>query len=542
MGQRTVVIGLDGFTFSVVDRLVATGKMPVFARLMREGVRAPLRSTIMPNSFPGWTSCATGCNEGKHGIFMPLVRRADNFSMKAMDSTDVRVKTVWEVLSDRGRRCVVINDPCSYPPHPIDKGCVVSGMTTPDTATDWTHPSDLRDELLARVPRYVVDVNLYGKSRAQILDELTASADERLEAALYLLGSREWDLFWVTFTESDRVQHRFWADQQPDHPHHNPEFPGAVDSIYRQLDRAVGAIVDALPSDTRIFVVSDHGFGPFYCHFNTTGWLLDNGYMAQTSARAGVKRALAKLGLLDDATAAYRRFRQMVETSAKHGVAKMREQAAAANSGPVYANVDWSRTTAYATLDGGIRVNLRGREPQGIVEREDAPALVEEISEQLAALVFPNGEPIFEAVLRADEVFDGPFAGRGPDIVIPVRWGAYRGPVAGHKYLSDRHRNSGEHDRYGVFVAVGTNIQRGVELEGASLVDIAPTVLYSLGEAPTDEMDGRVLVEAFEPSTRPTREVETAGSSAKERPEGEGLSSDEEALLEERLRGLGYIE
>ena len=76
MSERTLVIGLDGFTFSVVDRLVAAGRMPAIERLMREGVRAPLESTVMPNSFPGWTSCTTGCNEGKHGIFMPLVRRA----------------------------------------------------------------------------------------------------------------------------------------------------------------------------------------------------------------------------------------------------------------------------------------------------------------------------------------------------------------------------------------------------------------------------------------------------------------------------------
>jgi predicted AlkP superfamily phosphohydrolase/phosphomutase len=542
MGQRTVVIGLDGFTFSIVDRLVSRGEMPVFERLMREGVRAPLRSTIMPNSFPGWTSCATGCNEGKHGIFMPLVRRADNFSMKAMDSTDVRVKTVWEILSDRGRRCVVINDPCSYPPHPVDNGVIVSGMTTPDTATDWTHPREVRDELLARVPHYVVDVNLYGKSRAQILDELTSSASARLEAALYLMESRQWDLFWITFTESDRVQHRFWADQQPDHPHYEPEFPDAVDGVYRQLDGAVGALVEALPPDTRVFVVSDHGFGPFYCHFNTTGWLLDNGYTVQTSGRAGVKRALARLGLLDDATAAYRRFRRMIEPSAKHGVDKMREQEVAANTGPVYASVDWSRTTAYATLDGGIRVNMRGREPQGIVDQRDAPALVAELKKELATLEFPNGEAIFEAVLGADEAFDGPFAERGPDIILPVRWGAYRGSVTDHKYLNDRHRNSGEHDRFGVFVAWGPDIRRGAECSRASLVDIAPTVLYSLGESPTVEMDGRVLVEVFEPSPHATREVETTGSSAKDRPDGEGLSSDEEALLEERLRGLGYIE
>jgi predicted AlkP superfamily phosphohydrolase/phosphomutase len=348
----------------------------------------------------------------------------------------------------------------------------------------------------------------------------------------------------VTFTESDRVQHRFWADQQTDHPHYNPEFPSAVDDIYRALDAAVGQIVEAAPEGSRIFLVSDHGFGPFYCLFNTTGWLIDNGYTVQTAGRAGIKRALARVGLLEDATAAYRRFRRLVEPAAKHGVRKMREEAEAGNAGPVYGAVDWSRTTAYATLDGGVRVNIRGREPHGIVAPSDAPALAREIRAKLAALAFPNGERIFEAVLLAEEIFDGPYADRGPDIVLPVRWSAYSGPVAGHPYLSDRHRNSGEHGTHGVFVAYGPGIRRGTELEEVRLMDVSPTVLFSLGEPPTPEMDGRTILEAFETPFCEGRAVGVAGSSIADRSGSDGLTEDEdeEALVDERLRGLGYIE
>lgn len=542
MRDRALVIGLDGFTFSVVDRLVARGEMPALERLMREGVRSPLRSTVMPNSFPGWTSCATGCNEGKHGIFMPLVRRADNFSMKAMDSTDVRVKTVWELLAERSRKVVAINDPCSYPPQRID-GCVVAGMTTPDSAVSWTHPESLKEELLAEVPDYVVDVNLFGKTRDAILSELMASLESRLDAALYLMGARDWDLFWVTFTESDRVQHRFWSDQQPDHPWHEPEFPTAVDDVYRRLDRAVGRLVESAPSGTRVFIVSDHGFAPFYCMFDTTGWLIDRGYTVQRAAKAGLKRALARVGLLDTAAIAYRRFRRAVESEARHGVDRMRESADEANTGRVYVDVDWSRTRAYATLDGGIRVNMRGREPHGIVDPSEAPAIAAEIRAELSAMRYPNGEPIFEEVLLAAEAFHGPVADRGPDVVMPPRSDAYSGPVAGHKYLVDRHRNSGEHARYGVFVAWGPGVESGAAVRDPALVDIAPTVLFSLGEAPTPEMDGRPLAEIFSNAVRSSAPTGVAGSSARDSTLVEpGLSEDEEALVEERLRGLGYIE
>lgn len=542
MRERAVVIGLDGFTFSIVDRLVARGDMPVFARLMAEGVRAPLLSTVMPNSFPGWTSCATGCNEGKHGIFMPLVRRSDNFSMKAMDSTDIRMKTVWEVLGERGRKAVVINDPCSYPPQRID-GWVVSGMTTPSHSNDWTHPEALKAELLDAVPDYVVDVNLFGKPRADMLAELKRSAGERLSAALFLMESRDWDLFWVTFTESDRVQHRFWADSQPDHPHHEPEFPTAVDDMYRQLDAAVGALVDAMPSDARLFIASDHGFEPFYCMFDVTGWLIDHGYTAQRAAKAGIKRALASVGLLDEAAAVYRKLKNALEGEARYGAERMRDQADEANTGKAYLDVDWAATRAYATLDGGIRINLRGREPHGIVDPEHARSIASEIREKLLAERFPNGEPVFDTVAFADDVFSGPVSDRGPDLVIPVRTNAYKGSVKGHRHLTDRHRNSGEHARHGVFVAWGPGIVAGVDLGEPRLIDVAPTVLFSLGEAPTVEMDGRIILEIFDEATRVQHPRQPRGSSAKDASHFDaGLTADEEALVEERLRGLGYIE
>lgn len=542
MSERALVIGLDGFTFSVVDRLVADGRMPVIERLMREGVRAPLESTVMPNSFPGWTSCTTGCNEGQHGIFMPLVRRADNFSMKAMDATDVRRKTVWEILSDRGRQSLVVNDPCSYPPQRID-GWVVSGMTTPDASVAWTQPPDLKESLLAEVPDYIIDVNLFGQTRAAILDELFESVDARMRAAMWLLESKDWELAWITFTESDRVQHRFWADQQPDHPRYEPEFPTAVDEMYVKLDGAVGRLVDAVPAGTHVFLVSDHGFAPFYCAFDVTGWLIANGYTVQRAAKAGIKKALASVGLLDEAVAAYRRFRRVVEQEARHGVDRMRDVEDEAATGKSYVDVDWGQTKAYATLDGGIRVNVRGREPHGIVDRADADRLAAEIREQLAAEKFPNGEPVFESVMLAGECFAGPYADRGPDVVIPPRTDAYSGPVTGHRFLVDQHRNSGEHARYGVFVAWGPGIEPGGTVSSARLIDVAPTVLSSMGEPPTVEMDGRVLAEVFDSAFRSTHDFAPRGSSAKDDAGAdEGLSEDEEALVEERLRGLGYIE
>src|ERR1041385_1965347 len=110
MSLKAAVIGLDGATFEIIDELIGRGRLPHLARLMQEGSTGYLRSSITPNSFPGWTSAATGTSEGRHGIFMPLIRREDNFTLKAMSTLDIKAKSIWELLSERGRRVGGINE------------------------------------------------------------------------------------------------------------------------------------------------------------------------------------------------------------------------------------------------------------------------------------------------------------------------------------------------------------------------------------------------------------------------------------------------
>src|SRR5437870_5050228 len=162
--MKATVIGLDGATFEIIDLLIERGRLPHLARLIEEGTAGPLRSSITPNSFPGWTSASTGTSEGRHGIFMPLVRREDNFSLKAMSTLDIKAKTVWELLSERGRRVGVINDPCSYPPIAVN-GFLVCGMLWPGGDHPYTYPNSLAQEIEQVVPGYIVDVNLHGKEK-----------------------------------------------------------------------------------------------------------------------------------------------------------------------------------------------------------------------------------------------------------------------------------------------------------------------------------------------------------------------------------------
>ncbi|MCS6884257.1 MAG: alkaline phosphatase family protein [Acidobacteriota bacterium] len=537
--MKAIVIGLDGATLEVIKQLIEQDKMPVFAKLMQEGAHGLLRSSITPNSFPGWTSASTGTSEGRHGIFTPLVRREDNFLLKAMNSSDIRTKTLWELLSERGRRVCVINDPCSYPPIAVN-GLLVCGMLWPGGDAKYTYPESLALEL-ARMG-YIVDVNLNGKGNEQIAAELMHSIDRRLEAVLKLSQQDDWDLVWAVFTESDRAQHRLWAAWDDKHPNHSAQpstLRNAIPEIYSKLDAAVGAIISIADKDTAVFIVSDHGFGPFYASFDVHAWLLAEGYLVEKGHKAKLKSLLRKAGILEEAIAAYRKLRRPFENRIEYGTKKLNSQAAFTET---YLNqVDWQRTVAYYTLDGGIRLNLRGREPHGWIEEHRAAELKEEIRAKLLAQRYPNGTAIFRYVLTQEEAYDGPYSRYAPDLILSADHAGYNGPLKGNPFLRPCNHNSGEHTPYGILFAYGAKIRCNTVVEGAKLIDIAPTVLYYLDEPLTMEMDGRVLTELFTPEFNRSRQIKRTGSSYRNASEASTATTFEDDSVAEKLRSLGYI-
>lgn len=537
--KRAIVIGLDGATFEVIDLMVSRGGLPHLARLMREGVRGRLRSSITPNSFPGWTSASTGTSEGRHGIFMPLIRREDNFRLKAMSTLDIRTKTIWELLSERDRRVCVINDPCSYPAVAVN-GLLVCGMLWPGGDAPYTYPQELAKDLVG----YVVDVNLHGKEKEQIAEELMRSIDLRLEAALKLMQRESWDLFWIVFTESDRAQHRLWAAWDSSHPEHTrqPEsLRHAIPDLYTRLDEAVGAIVAAADPDTSVFIVSDHGFGPFYASYDIPGWLLSEGYLVEKGEKARLKSALQKIGILDEVASVYRAVKRPFEKEIGYGAEKLKSQEATTDD--YFSRLDWRRTRAYYTLDGGIRINLKGREPEGWVEPEQAAQLKQEIRSRLIAQRYPNGQPVFRYILTQEEAFDGPYSKYAPDLILSINYDGYNGSLKGERFLTPSNHNTGEHTPYGILIAWGANIRRGVTIEGAHLKDITPTVLYQMNEPLTEEMDGRVLTELFTPEFVAGRSIRRAGSSYRDPLEASGSQEMfEDETVADKLRSLGYIQ
>ncbi|MEW5947770.1 MAG: alkaline phosphatase family protein, partial [bacterium] len=427
----------------------------------------------------------------------------------------------------------------------------VSGIPAPADFHDTFQPPELKDELLSAVPDYNVDVAPNPWKKSLTWESCVNCLEARRKAAAYLLRKFSPDLFIVVFTILDRVQHLFWEDTDPSHPMHPRKkesgFAHAIPHTYELLDRAVGELLSIAGNGVRAFIVSDHGFTPYKRRFNLNLWLRRNGYLHYRRSLSGA--ALNALrGALSRAriTVLVRRLFPMTETRAE----VFRSAAAALL-------IDWKKTTVYATPDMRIRVNLRGREPEGVVSPgAEYARIVDELVGKLKDAVIPDtGERVFRDVLKREQVVSSAHAADAPDVFAftsdpSLLARSFHGSARIVENIAFPEA-PGTHDHDGVFIAAGPGIARGVETAPRPIHDAAPTILYSLNAPIPENMDGKPMAEIFDPgfleanppaSGPPFEKPAPAAERAAGKPEEPPLTPDEERELERRLRGLGYID
>ena len=533
--MKTVIIGLDGATFDIIRPLCDAGRLPVLSRLMREGSSAPLLSTILPNSFPGWASCTTGTSEGMHGVFSPFIKKPGSYGVRAMSGRDIMTRPIWDIIGEQGGRSLLVNIPITYPPEPLN-GVMITGMLTPGLGSDFTFPQTLKEEMLAAIPAYVIEPSRNPDKHTRAED--FRHANDMHELAVHFLMDRgDWDFLMVVFSVLDRAQHDFWADMDPRHPRHNPhgppEFRGFIHEIYERLDAAIGRLIDKLPAQTRVFVVSDHGFCPELTEIRVNECLAAAGLLSFKSGRRGRSSVRSFKEKIGRRLGLSRTNGNVLDRKVQYGSAYLDE-------------IDWARTRAYFAQDKGVWINLAGVEAEGIVPESDLDQCVGDVRDALAALKSPDdGLPVFESVLRREEALSGRYIDRLPDLLmIPRRdeFVCHERPSYGEVFV-DADTSSGTHSRYGIFIAWGSGIKAGADFtEPPNLRDVGPAALYSLQCPLTEDMDGRALEEIFTEATAPARRGSSYRQPLDEAAAGRVYSGDEEAALKERLRALGYIE
>ena len=536
---RLLVLGLDGATFDLMLPWAEQGRLPTFAKLLEGGTAAELRSVPNMNTAPAWTTFMTGKNPGKHGIFWFAEEGDRPGTVRFVNGSDRHGDTIWKLLSAAGKRVASVNVPLTFPAEAVN-GTQLCGFDAPSTASaGFSHPPEAIRELEAQEGAYVLHAAVSHHAHAgrpgKVVEAALEAEETRVRAALRVLDSEPWDVFMYMVKSTDQVAHHAWMY---DTDHQQWMLP-----VYEYADQVMARFLERVGPDCGVVIMSDHGMGwrqPAVEFLNEV--LSQLGFVKRVQSRKGTTWRLHRLA---------RRL-----GARTRGWLKRRLPGAYARFGYQvrFGGLDWSATRAYCDDSRScVWVNLRGRNPNGIVDPDDYERLVEDLREVLLALTDPEtGEKVVASVWRPHEIYSGPFTDRAPDLQIdwcydkPVTGLAYDGRLGTAKSARAAkgfmHKLTGAHRRHGVLVTYGPQFKAGAVLDDVGLEDVAPTILHLAGVAVPDDMDGRVVLEALvdEHASRPVVTAAGNGNGAAPTP-APVYSADEEAEVEDRLRSLGYL-
>ncbi len=558
-----VLIGVDGATWGLLEAWAEAGQLPAFRSLMDRGVRARLRSVVPPVTAPAWTSMMTGKNPGKHGVFNLISMDRTQCSVRYMSGADRRARTLWGLLSEAGRRVCVVNMPMTYPAEAVN-GCLISGTDAPSINEKAVYPPGLRREIRRAVGEVRLDIRYIGnmhdlRRRRAVLKELAEIEGQRLGLVQHLIERYPCDLLAVVFSITDKVQHYFWHYLDPTHHLYDEEgareFSSSILRSYQVVDDKIGRLLSKLPERTVVVVMSDHGFGP------TGPWKLSlNRYLAQLGLlrfRESSGKDRLRERIQGRMTRLDRSLRRVVGHRQKAFLARLfpgilgRVDSYVSLSG-----IDHGRTLAYSFENSASSAEIWIEPHLSAPDRERTLALVRE---GLSSLADPaTGQPLGIRVHRRENLYQGPLLEQAPEFVL--EWWADPGVTLEQSRPGESDRPvlrrftradatglewTGTHRLDGIFLAAGGPCQKGIRVDGVSILDIAPTLLYLSGAPVPEDMDGRVVLEALDPGFCRDHPLLTqaAEEGSAEPAEPVAVYSEAEAAeVAERLRGLGYME
>jgi len=522
---KTIVLGLDGANWPLLEPWVEAGDLPNLAALRQEATWGPLTCQLPPVTSPNWRCYATGRNPAKLGVFWWEIVDRERHTIRHPTARDFHTRPLWDELADTGQRVAVLNFPSGYPPAPIKNGrFTAGGPGAKDTGfafpAGWE--AELRDKYNYRV--HPTDVL---RSAAQVeaqLDEILSIMQSRFDVAFDLL-KEGLDFLHITIFYIN-VLHHFWYQGPPSH------------AGWQLIDRNLGRLRQmAADGNYNLLLMSDHGCAPVDTVFYINTWLAQEGYLAVNIPVIASK--MSRWGL---------DRRRLIGLARRLGLAPLlrqvmpaRLQRALPTAGGTFdkeakaERIDWEHSLAVASGQGPIYLLVPPDHP-------DYEPLREEIAAKLAALRNPiTGRPVAAQVLQREEVYNGPFFDRAPDIIFEQGPGIHTSGGVGHPQVFERPEKwAADNVLEGLFLAWGPDFTPCGRVEGVRILDLAPTILHVMGHPVPDDVDGRVLSELLAPESeaahRPVafRPTEAQTDAA--------YTAEDEEEIAARLAALGYLD
>ncbi len=500
--MRVLIIGLDMGDGKLIRHWSSQGALPNFAKLIKGGLWSDLETPTRVLHTSGWPTFATGASPGAHGVYYPYQPKPGTQTASHIEPDQYGVPTFWKAASDQGARCVVYDIPETFPDGGFKGKAVYDWGTWAWYGTPASQPAGLLLDLTKKFGPYPLGMEA---KRLGLRIPETADLERRLVESIaykfrtldWLLGQEQWDLAAAGFGETHPAGHYLWPAETSSITGTNQSKFTPLYHVYQALDRHLGALLNRRNSETILMILSGDGVRANHVACHLLGPALEKlGYTAGFGLQGDQAQSPKPKSWLG-------RARRMMPTGTRRWIADrlpwwLRDRL---GSRAAAADIDWSKTLAFTLptdLEGCIRINLRGREPQGIVEPgREYEVLCKSIAADLRALTNPaNGKRAVRDVWIRNQVFPGGRQEYLPDVVVSwedeAPFEGLASPRAGEVTGSNPDRRTGTHSPEAFLLTVGPGIAPGLGAS-ARLVDVAPTALHLLGLKPGREMEGRAI-------------------------------------------------
>ncbi len=525
--MRTVLFGLDGATYSVLDPLMEQGLMPNLQKCRAAGVRCLLESTPLPITPQAWTTLATGRSMGHHGIhdFVRVEQTDSGVILRFNTGRDRHVSTIWKYLSDCGKRITALNYYGLAPAEPVN-GHTMPGFVPGRYLKRSSFPADLFSRL-EQVPHF--DVGVLGLDLDIEKEGLAEMPPDRWEEwiQLHIERERAWfatmeylmehepsDLTAIVFDGVDKLQHLAYRFLDPKYVPANPtpwetKIIDLCHSYFKQIDDFLGRTLELLGEDGRLFIASDHGFTASDEILYINKYLHDLGHLrwngevdVDENESIVVERLTKQMGLYD-----------------------------------------WRNTRAAALTPSCNGVYILNVPP------DEYEAFRDKLIEELYALRGEDGGQVITEVKKREDWFAGPWMHRAPDLTLTLRDHGFLSVLNGTDAVVPRKSPVGTHHPLGVLWGVGPGLKVNATAKQCNILDVASLLVHSVGIEIPAEYEGKFPADLYEESylaANPPNvswgEKAAPAAADVQVAQQDTMDSEEELVLTQRLRSLGYIE
>lgn len=478
-------------------------ELPNINSLKTNGLEIKIESVYPPDSDTAWASIYTGLSPAKHGIFrfVDPLERVYRMSTEEIDNTFIKGKTFWDIASNSGKKVCLIFPHITYPAWPVNGVMVSRSIVNGEISVypPWLFTKYMISHLtgLRGLPTGKKDLEKFK-------NEAIRCIEEEAEFGLKLMKDFNWDLFFIYFSELDWIEHFFWSYFDKEDPGYRPnnKYEGVIKDFYKLFDSVVGKFIKNMPPNTIPIVLSDHGHGRRPTNlFNINEFLRRKGFLKSKIKKESVRDPIF---LFEKMKKKIIKFINVSTIGKKIAQELLYKVPSAKNYFTSPLAIDWEKTIAYTTDLSGIKAYTYGgiKINKSFLSESEYENIRNYLINEFLKINIPTGEKLFKWVCKREELYDGKYIEKYPDIIFELKydWGvgwevncSLFSKADTHSIVPGSHKGDSP-----VFIIGKLNRHKiYIKTENAKLMDIAPTILELLGLNKNDiewGFDGRSLV------------------------------------------------